>query len=283
MRYTEIRPSDRFARYVKCFWTLESSSAPVGNAPEPVMPDGSIELIFNFADPFRRYHADGSVETQPRSIIAGQMRGFAVIEACGGIDLFGVRFMHAGAAPFFRFPINELTDQIPDLNFVLSGFGRETEARMQDACSTLERVSIIEEALLGLLERDEPFDRIVEAAAGLIAKNSGSIPIDRLANSMGVNGRRLERQFQQKLGLSPKRFSRIIRFQGFLNAAAIRDQSILDTALSFGYYDQAHLIREFREFSGKTPAAFFENEHKLSEVFLLLSVGFVQYDRFGCL
>jgi len=268
MRYTEIRPSAALARYVKCFWTLEASPASCESAPEPVMPDGSIELIFNFADPFRRHYADGSVEAQPRSIIAGQMRGFAVIEASGAIDLFGVRFRHAGASPFFRFPINELTDQIPDLSFAWGKMERDTEVRLQDAASTRERVRIIEEVLFGFLERDGASDGMVEAAAGLIARNSGLIPIESLANSMGVNGRRLERRFQQKLGLSPKRFSRIIRFQGFLAAVGGGKESILDTALSFGYYDQAHLIREFREFSGKTPTAFFESEHKLSEVFI---------------
>ena len=103
----------------------------------------------------------------------------------------------------------------------------------------------------------------------MIARNMGLAAIDRITGTLGVNERTLERRFQQKFGLSPKRFSRIIRFQNFLNAARISDsRGILDTALSFGYYDQAHLIREFREFSGKTPFAFFGSEHKLSEVFI---------------
>jgi AraC-like DNA-binding protein len=267
MRYKEIPASTRLARYIRCFWTLEAAGSPAGSAPEPVMPDGCIELIFNLADPFRRYHADGSPEIQPLSIVAGQMRSCAIIEPTGAIDLFGVRFQHAGAAPFFRFPLNELTDSIPDLRLAWGHAGREIEARIQDAGSTRQRVEIMEFELLRLLDQNERSDGIAEAASRFIVEQNGLLSIDGLAGRMGVNGRRLERRFQQKLGLSPKRFSRIVRFQNFL-AAVTGGGNILDTALSFGYYDQAHLIREFREFSGKTPLAFFDNEHRLSEVFI---------------
>jgi methylphosphotriester-DNA--protein-cysteine methyltransferase len=269
MKYREIQPSKRLAKYIKCLWTLEAGVSPAGSAPEPVMPDGCIELIFNLSDPFRRYHADGTLESQPRSIIAGQMRSSAMIEPSGRVDLFGVRFQHAGASPFFRFPLNELTDNIVSLEFVWGRKGREIAERINEAPTAESRAEILEDALAGLLAKNSASDRVVETASRLITENMGLTAIDRIADSIGVNGRRLERRFQQSLGLSPKRFSRIIRFQNFL--AAVRSgpsASILDTALSFGYYDQAHLIREFREFSGKTPLAFFDNEHKLSEVFI---------------
>src|SRR5262245_60769920 len=104
MRYREIQPSSHLARYVKCYWTLEASSASPSDRPEPVIPDGRIELIFNLADPFCRYYSDGNIETQPLGIVAGQMRNSAVIGPSGVVSLFGVRFRYAGAAPFFAFP-----------------------------------------------------------------------------------------------------------------------------------------------------------------------------------
>lgn len=269
MKYGEIQPSNRLSKYVKCFWTLEAGTYPAGGAPEPVMPDGCIELIFNLADPFRRYHANGALEQQPRSIIAGQMRNCAMIEPSGRIDLFGVRFQHAGASPFFKIPLSELTDNIIDLEFVWGRDGREIEEKLNEAPTTEFRVRIVENALLNALSQNTASDGIVEMASKMIVEKAGLVSIDGISDAIGVNGRLLERRFQQNLGLSPKRFSRIIRFQNFLGAVRSgASASILDTALSFGYYDQAHLIREFKEFSGKTPLAFFENEHKLSEVFI---------------
>jgi AraC-like DNA-binding protein len=268
MRYSEIPPSPVLRRYVQCYWTLEAASEASAPA-EPVMPDGRIELIFNLADPFRRFHADGYVETQPLSIVAGQMRSCAMIGPSGAIDLFGVRFRHAGAAPFFSFPLNELTDRIIDLKTVLGARGRQTEERLNEARTLEHRVEIIESALLRLLSQNTGIDVVVENASRMIVENMGLAAIDRVTGALGVKERTLERRFQQKFGLSPKRFSRIIRFQNFLNAARTEHScSILDTALSFGYYDQAHLIREFREFSWKTPLAFFGREHKLSEIFI---------------
>lgn len=268
MQYSEIPPSPALRRYVQCYWTLDAPSE-AGAPAEPVMPDGRIELIFNLAAPFRRFHADGYVETQPLSIVAGQMRSCAMIGPSGAIDLFGVRFTHAGAAPFFSFPLSELTGRIIDLKMAMGAGARRTEERLNEARSLRRRVEIVESALLRRLSQNRGIDILVENASSMIVENMGLAAIDRVTETLGVNERTLERRFQQKFGLSPKRFSRIIRFQNFLNAARTEhSRSILDTALSFGYYDQAHLIREFREFSGKTPLAFFGREHKLSEVFI---------------
>lgn len=269
MQYSEIPPSSALRRYVKCYWTLSAPRHAGPATPEPVMPDGCIELIFNLADPFRRFHTEGDIETQPLSIVAGQMRSSAMIGPSGAIDLFGVRFRHAGAAPFFSFPMNELTDRIIDLKTVPGVEGRRTEERLNEACTLRERVNIIEDVLSQLLSNTAGPDVLVETASRMIAERGGTAPIDSILGALDVNERTLERRFRQNLGLSPKRFSRIIRFQNFLNASGLdANRNILDTALSFGYYDQAHLIREFREFSGKTPLAFFGRDHKLSEVFI---------------
>jgi AraC-like DNA-binding protein len=268
MQYSEIQPSPALGRYVKCYWTLEAARG-TNTLPEPVMPDGCIELIFNLADPFRRFHPDGHIETQPLNMVAGQMRNCAVIGPSGAIDLFGVRFRHAGATAFFSIPLKELTDRIVDLKTVLGVEGMETAERLSDSRTLKHRVEVIEGLLLRLLSQNTGSDILVETASRVIVGNMGLASIDQVTGALGVKERTLERRFQEKLGLSPKRFSRIIRFQNFLSAASNEPgRDILDTALSFGYYDQAHLIREFREFSGKTPLAFFGHEHKLSDVFI---------------
>jgi hypothetical protein len=76
------------------------------------LPDGCIELIFNLAEKFRRHHSGGEIEIQPETLIAGQMRRYAMIEPAGRVKLFGVRFHPHGAHPFFQFALSELTDQL---------------------------------------------------------------------------------------------------------------------------------------------------------------------------
>lgn len=269
MRYREITPSIDLQRYIKCFWTLEAAKVGPGNPPEPVMPDGCIELIFNFSDPFLRHHSDGVVETQPLNLVAGQIMTSALIGPSGATDLLGVRFTHAGASPFFRFPLYELTNRIIDLETVWDRDDvRFIGEQLRDARAIDTRVRLLESVFRQMLSRAGDADPIVEAAAGMIASSSGSISIEQITGAMGINERRVERRFQQKFGLSPKKFARIVRFQNFMSAASSSDGSILDTALAHGYYDQAHLIREFREFSGKTPTEFFGSEHRISEAFI---------------
>ena len=269
MHYAEITPSKHLAKYVKCFWLLEQPASAEKNAPEPVMPDGSLEIVFNLGDPFRRYHADGNVETQSSAIIAGQMREFALIEPSGNVALFGIRFHPAGAYPFFKFPLSELTGRIESLETAWGKMAGEIEEKINAARTSEECVAVAEQALYRLLTGNKNFDPIVEEASRIIVENKGLATIETLTETLGVSGRRLERRFQDRFGLTPKFFSRIIRFQNLL-AALQKEQkeNLLGTALSFGYYDQSHLIHEFREFSGKSPSAFFENEYQFSQFFI---------------
>lgn len=275
MYYAEIAPSKDLAKYVKCFWTLEQSSAEAACAPEPVIPDGCIEIIFNLADRFRRHHRDGSVETQSSAIVAGQMREFAQIEPTGRVSLLGIRFRHAGAYPFFRFSLADLTGRIEDLSSVWTGDPtRFIEERLAASITVSERVAVIEAALIKLLAENRKYDPIVENASDLILNNSGVVSISALAKSLEVSERKLERRFQQRFGLTPKFFSRIVRFQNLLRTLNEKpDADLLGAALSYGYYDQAHLIHEFNEFAGESPLAYFENEYRFSQFFVSTAKG----------
>lgn len=269
MKYTETAPSPRLARFVKCFWALEQDRTTIPSTAEPVIPDGSLEIIFNLADPFRRYHPDGSIEHQPRAIIAGQMRSSALIEPSGDVRLFGIRFHHAGAYPFFRFPLNELTGNIVALEQVWGGAARTLEGRLHDTNDMNERVAIAEATLGGFLTNLTEVDDLAEHATRLIVHSRGQMPIEQIARQANQSTRRLERRFQQRLGISPKFFSRTIRFQHLLSTIRQEGTSdLLGTALAAGYYDQSHLIREFKQFSGTTPVEFFARERQLSAVFL---------------
>jgi AraC-like DNA-binding protein len=268
MNYQEISPSRRLAKYVKCYWLLEQLSA-AERSPENVVPDGSLEIIFNLADPFRRYHRDGNIEVQARTIIAGQMRSYAAIEPSGRVKLFGVRFHHAGAYPFFRFSLSELTDRIEGVDLVWGKFGLALEECINEAETLEERIAVIENALFSLLVKNGKFDPVVEEAAKMIVEGDGLHSIGSVAEETGVGQRRLERKFNSKFGITPKFFSRVVRFQNLLKALRDGDkENLLGTALSFGYYDQAHLIHEFNEFAGQNPGSFFESELQFSRFFI---------------
>ncbi len=101
-----------------------------------------------------------------------------------------------------------------------------------------------------------------------IIRAKGQTSIDSLIRNIGISGRQLERKFNRLVGLTPKTFSRILRFQNVLNLLNRNHFQVLTTlGLECGFYDQAHFIHEFKEFTGQSPTAYFSKEHKMTAFF----------------
>src|SRR5262249_36513466 len=107
LEYREYEPPPSIGAFVRCLWTLEGP-ATAGGAPQPVVPDGCMELIINLADPFRRQGGDGVSVEQPLEMLVGQLTGPAVIVPSGAVNLIGVRLHPWGAAAFLGLPDREL-------------------------------------------------------------------------------------------------------------------------------------------------------------------------------
>ena len=125
------------------------------------------------------------------------------------------------------------------------------------------RLSFVSLSECRLLPDDE---RLLKLTANTV-RLDGRITIDSLADAAGVSGRQLERRFLQEVGIGPKLFCRILRFQQVFSAVTADSTSWADIAVSCGYYDQAHLIRDFQEFSHQTPAVLLAQHNKLTEAF----------------
>lgn len=269
MQYTETPPSTSLDRYVKCYWTLTIDYLGCVGEPETVLPDGNLEVIFNLADRFRRFHADGKVELQPCAIVVGQMQRFVKLQPTGKVDLFGVRFQTAGAYHFFKCSLSGLTERIVELDSILDRSNRDLDAWIRSAQTTSDRIAIIEKLLLDSLKPPDSNERVVEAVKDYIVRNDGVVSIHKTARQFGVSQRQLERHFKQMVGVSPKLYSRIIRLQSIVAASQFqRSDNISDLVLRFGYYDQSHFVREFTEFAGKSPTAFLRDENRMAEAFI---------------
>ncbi len=266
MQYFEAKPSPLLAGFIKCFWSLCSDAG--SGAAEPVLPDGCPEIVFNLSDRFRRLHSDGSYETQPVTIVSGQLRSSISIMSTGRVDLFGVRFHPAGAFPFLRMPLSEITDRVEALDSIIGRDAKLIEQKIANANSFEDRVCAFEGQCLESLNRLPVEDDRAQRLSLEISRRKGQISISGLCDFSGIGERKLERIFKRYIGLSPKTFARVVRFQNVVRRIeAASSMSMLDTALDLGYFDQSHMIREFREFAGKSPSAYFDETHRLSELF----------------
>lgn len=259
MQYRERRPPDALAPWVECIWTLRGS----GGGPDPVLPDGRTEIVLNFGDRFRR-HADAGVERQPRALFVGPMRTAVVLEPEGAIDLVGIRLRPAGAAGLVEPPAAEVAGCIPALEDVAPGLATLHE-RVGNADDRVgEALALLEP----LLNRAAAPDARLARAVALLESTRGDVSIDRAAREAGWSTRQLQRRFMQDVGLGPKTYARILRVQAAARAAPEAAKlGWAAVAGACGFFDQAHLIRDFRAIAGSTPTAFFGGSEALGEVF----------------
>ncbi len=234
MRYQEFAPGGEASGFVECYWVLEGAEP---GSVQRVVPDGRPELIFNLGAPFEAWR-DGEWHAQAQCFLVGQITAPLLLRATAGSHIVGVRLGPAGAAQLLGIPAQELTGRTVPLDEL----GLKQLAEMRDAGD-------IEKALLQRRRREDP---LIDEAVRLL---SGSLDVAAVASRLGVSSRQLERRFKAQVGISPKLFARIRRFQRVFPAIENDGAGWVDAAADCGYYDQAHLIRDFREFAGEPPAA----------------------------
>jgi AraC-like DNA-binding protein len=264
VRCAEHAPPAELAAWVRCIWTLRGAPDATDGG-DPVLPDGCVEIVLNFGDRFRRHLENGTVERQPRALIAGQITRSIAIEPEGFIDLLGIRFHPWGAAPFFRVTASEMRDRM----FVLDEITCIERAlrRVGDADEEHERLALVGSALAECVPKARAPHSTAAHAVALVG--SGSDSVRAMASKIGTTTRAMQLAFQNEIGMSPKSLMRISRLQ---RAAGIarggEPMSLSRLALAAGYYDQAHFARDCRDIAGLTPGELFGQRAELTDVFL---------------
>ena len=264
MRYQEYYPNAPLNRFVECFWTLEGSNQKGPLEPERVLPDGCAEAILNFGNPFVQHDGDQR-STQPRQFLVGQITRPILISPTGKVELIGIRFHPGGTSPFFQLPMQLLTNQVVEIELLSKRIATRISERVEHLAALPEKICELERILIQAIDISH-YDRSVLNLANRVVLSGGLISVDELANSAGISHRQLERRFLQDVGVSPKVLCRILRFQQVFRVVEA-DPTWANVAVDCGYYDQAHLIRDFRQFAEKTPAALFDSQSALTEAF----------------
>jgi AraC-like DNA-binding protein len=255
--YREYPPHPALRAHVACLWTARvtsPASAPLSAAAphvHRVLPDNCVDILWQ--DDGRQAYA------------VGMMSASFVVPAARPVRTVAVRFKPGAAGAFLGVPLHPLTDARAGLAEL---WGRSLADRLDDALWTddlddVQRLRLIEAALLRRLAGTET-DRAamrdgtlgLRAVAAIEAAH-GAVPVAALADTLGVTRQHLALQFRQQVGITPKLFARICRFRRAL--ALLRDprhaSDLAALASECGYFDQSHLIRDFRDFADGTPGA----------------------------
>jgi AraC-like DNA-binding protein len=252
MEYREWPPHPALRPFVRAYWVLRGSEGEA--QPQPVLPDGASELIVHRARPFYRHTAAQGVERQSERLFVGQMRVPVVLQAEGAADVVAVRFRPHGAYALFGCPQHVYADAIPDAEALEMPWLTAAMRRAQEAESAQAAIACLEEALLRRVPGRLRHDPRVRAALAAIERSEGDIRVETAAAHAGSGRRHLERLFREEVGIGPKVFARLVRFQ----AAAARvigepEVPLVRVSGESGYFDQSHMIRDFLAFAGSSP------------------------------
>ncbi len=262
-----FNPNKNLADFVKCYWTLEGKkeTTPKRNI---IIPDGTIKLIFHYGDLYWHHPEGKNSYLQPRCFLIGQLTRPYVVEPNGDTGIFVVRFHPNGFLPFTTIPIKEMENTPIYLERLFGRKGKELETRILNASNTSKKIKIIESFLLERLNNKKLTDKVVKSTIETISTANGQLSINELSKHNNLSRRILARKFSSTVGLSPKKLSKIIRLQTTLKTLLNKEvYKLTDLAYENEYFDQAHFIKDFKEFTGITPKEFYGDDLKMSLIF----------------
>jgi AraC-like DNA-binding protein len=248
------KPGPPLSEFVDTFWICQDYVQP--HAQERLLPTGAMQLVFAL-----------DAEGRALSGVAGARSEVATLDTSRPLSAIGVHFRPGGGFPFFGLPAGELHNRNVPLDVLWGGSAATVSDRLWEAETPERRFRILEGALL-----DRARDRLdghpaVRYALDQFDRSNGARPVGDVVQRIGVSPRRFIELFRNQVGLTPKAFCRIRRFNEALRRIErLTDVDWVDIALSCGYFDQAHFNHDFRAFSGINPSTYLRHRTSRTHV-----------------
>ncbi len=262
-----MRPATALRRYVRSYTGFDLRGFPPGVHCGP--PGRALTAVISLSGPLEVAAGvgDGSPVARFGGVAGGLMSRSVAIHHDGRQEGVQVSLTPLGARAVYGVPAAALADRLVPLDELLGSLGGELADRLRAAPTWAARFAVLDELLLRAVGRGaggDPADRVrpevAEAWRRLVAAR-GRVQVGAVAGELGWSRRYLTERFRGELGLSPKTFARVLRFEHAHDLATARDPlPWSEVATVSGYADQAHLVREWSAFTGRSPTAWRRGE-----------------------
>lgn len=239
--YSETPPAERLLPFIYCYWQLKTLRPLEADFTYKVIADGCIDIFFEPENP-------------TESFVMGFSSKYSEFPLERSFDYVGVRFLPTFFTHFFGVSSSRLTGTVEELRSIVPDTSRFIADNFSAKFDLAKIKELLDDHFVNRLSKIEcEFDKRLYSALEIIFKNSGVVNVDKDL-SAGISPRQLRRLFEKYIGVSPKAFANVIRFQAIVNAKPSR-QSLRENKIFFdiGYYDQSHFIKEFKYLYGTTP------------------------------
>ncbi len=266
MVYRQEEATGLIQRFVRSYWMVDSQGETEIHR-EKIIPDGFPELIVHYKEPYR-INLDGKWQLQSQKLIAGQISNHFYLENTGETGVFGIKLQPWSLKYLFNISMKNLRDKVIEMP---DAIGEQIEPLLDIATAKIPFEEKTEQSdqwwrhLLAAKAYPEPAG---EKAAKLILDTNGGVVIGDMLRMAQLSERGLERYFGNHIGLSPKFYSRIIRFAYIFKLVQRPGFQWADISYLAGFYDQSHFIKNFKEFTGEEPSRYAFEEANMANLFL---------------
>ncbi|MEP1035200.1 helix-turn-helix transcriptional regulator [Ekhidna sp.] len=264
MHYESFAPTDSLKKLVKEYWIFENEDPTI--QAQKIIPDGFSEIIIHYGESYR-INLSGRWEPQASMLFSSQISKFFFLENTGRSGIIGIKLHPTAFYELFQKDVADYTDRVVALDETLHGKVYDLRTLKQHDISINQRVQLAENWLEGQLQNLQPQSKVKHCVESIFASH-GMIDIDQMAEDVQLSTRQLERLFKKVIGLSPKFYCRIIRFNYIFEVMKEQKDSWIRTALQSGFFDQSHFIKNFKEFTGEEPSNYGFDDVNLANFFL---------------
>jgi len=266
MKFQKLIPSEQLQHIVNCYWFIDSEHDYEIHV-QKIVPDGFPELIFHYGDPYE-INLSGIWEKQSQYLVAGQIKSYFFLRNTGRSGIVGIKLMPTTLSDYFGVSMHQLTGKV----IPLGEMGSDKLSALIDTAVSGKSPEAIAAGFNALFE-EAALRQSNAALTGstifdTILSSKGTASIGEICQKAKISERSLERFFRHHVGLTPKYFSRIIRFSNIFKLIEDGDPSWVDVAYLTGYYDQSHFIRDFKAFTGEEPSKYLFEHPTIANFFM---------------
>ncbi|RIA09329.1 AraC family transcriptional regulator [Flavobacteriaceae bacterium MAR_2010_72] len=270
----EYQPCESLKPFVELYWEGSFNPNGSGTMSMQMIPNGCIELIIHLNDWHCALNKDDVWAKTPDYMVLGLYTKPYEVQFKSLVKVFAIRFKPEGLYNVFGLPAGLIKDSFEDMELILGYKFRDFCHRIKETKCVRNMVEYTEHYLLHCLNGHNIDPNYVNLAADLIRKTKG-IRIEDLPDKVFISQRQLEREFKEKLGISPKHYLRITRINEVMRLLNNSHEiDLTSVAYYCGYFDQSHFINDFKSITGKNPSIFIKNRKEI-----IANPGLAHYER----